>query len=123
MADEADTSIAVEDAAPAKKSRFVNVTLAEPIVRGTTEIAEITLRKPRAGELRGLTVQELIATDVTTILKLIPRISNPPLTQHEADALEADDLTEITGAVRGFFMTTAEVKLFEQMIEEHQPRS
>lgn len=122
MADEADTATITDTASP-KKSRFANVTLNEPIVRGTMEITDITLRKPRAGELRGLNLQDLIATDVTAILKVIPRISNPPLTQDEADNLEADDLTEVTGAIRGFFMTTAEVQLVEQMMAEHQPKS
>lgn len=105
----------------ANAKRFANVTLENPIVRGDTKIKELTLRKPRGGELRGLQLQDIIQTDVTAILKVIPRISNPPLTQDEADGLEAEDLTEITGAIRGFFMTAGEKQLIETMIAAHQP--
>lgn len=103
------------------KIRFANVTLAEPIVRGKTTIETLTLRKPRAGELRGLNMQDVLTSDVTATLKLIPRISDPPLTQPEADALEADDFAEIAGAIRGFFMTTGEHQLLEAMVAEHRP--
>lgn len=116
MADAADTNTA-----PAS-GRFTDITLAEPIIRGDTRITKLTLRKPRAGELRGLALQDLIQTDVSALLKVIPRVSNPPLTQDEADQLEPEDLTEIGGAIRGFFMTTAEKQLVEQLIAEHQPK-
>lgn len=106
---------------PAARSRFTAITLSEPVKRGATAIAELTLRKPRAGELRGLTLQDVISTDITALLKLIPRISDPPLTQDEADSLEPEDLSEIGGAIRGFFMTTAERQVIEQMIAEHRP--
>ncbi len=105
----------------AANSRFVDITLAEPIERGKTKIATLTLRKPRAGELRGLTLQDLIGTDVSAIIKIIPRISNPPLTLDEVDRLDADDFAEIGGAIRGFFMTSAERQVLEKMIADQQP--
>lgn len=104
--------------------RFETITLSTPIVRGETRIEKIDLRKPRAGELRGgITLQDIITTDATALLKLIPRISNPPLTQAEADALEADDFAEIGGAIRGFFMTSGEKQVIEAMMAEHQPKT
>ncbi|WP_337846874.1 phage tail assembly protein [Sphingomonas sp.] len=106
---------------PQDATRFTSVTLSNPIVRGTTRIETLTLRKPKAGELRGLTLQDVIGTDITALLRLIPRISTPPLTQDEADNLEAEDLTEIGGSIRGFFMTSAERQLVEAMIAEHRP--
>ncbi|WP_439571188.1 phage tail assembly protein [Sphingomonas sp.] len=110
--------------APALDStRFASVTLSSPIARGTTTIDTLTIRKPKAGELRGLTLQDLVGTDVTALLKIIPRISSPVLTQEETDNLEAEDLTEIGGTIRGFFMTSAEKKLIEAMIAEHQPKT
>lgn len=113
MADETPTAT--------DKTGFVTVELAEPIRRGTTEIATITLRKPRSGELRGLSMQDLLTSDVTAILKLIPRISSPPLIQDEADALDPEDLAEVAGAIRGFFMTKAERVAIDRLIAEHQP--
>ena len=104
-------------------NRFASITLSTPIPRGATTIDTLTIRKPKAGELRGLTLQDLVGTDVTALLKIIPRISSPVLTQEETDNLEAEDLTEIGGTIRGFFMTSAEKKLIEAMIAEHQPKS
>lgn len=104
-------------------TRFASVTLSSPIARGKTTIDTLTIRKPKAGELRGLTLQDLVGTDVTALLKIIPRISSPVLTQEETDNLEAEDLTEIGGTIRGFFMTSAEKKLIEAMIAEHQPKT
>lgn len=106
---------------PTEKPRFVTVALSEPIKRGSTEIATIDLRKPQAGELRGLSMQDVLTSEVTAILKLIPRITNPPLTQPEADALEPEDFAEVAGTIRGFFMTKAERSAIEMMIAEHQP--
>jgi hypothetical protein len=80
------------------------ITLAEPIRRGEQTIDAIVLTKPRGGALRGLSLQDLLRTDVVALLTLIPRISNPPLTVPEADNLGADDLAEIGGVVRGFYV-------------------
>jgi len=100
-----------------------SVTLTEPIVRGDTSIERITLRKPRAGELRGLSLQDVITSDISTLLTLIPRISDPPLTAPEADGLDPADLAEIGGTIRGFFMTSAERQVLEAMIAEQRPRT
>lgn len=101
--------------------KFANITLSQPIQRGEKSIDEITLRKPRAGELRGLNLQNLISTDIVTVLQLLPRISNPVLTDDECNDLDPADLTEIGGAIRGFFMTKAELAMMDQMIKEQQP--
>lgn len=112
------------DTIPAQdNTRFETVTLVEPIRRGEQVIEKITLRKPRAGQMRGLTLQDLIRSDVAAILKVIPRISDPVLTPHECDDLDPSDLTEIGGAIRGFFMTEGERKMFEAMIAEQQPKT
>lgn len=107
----------------ADTTRFQNITLSEPIKRGDQMIEAITLRKPRAGEMRGLTLQDLLTSDVTAILKVIPRISDPVLTPHECDNLDASDLAEIGGTIRGFFMTAGEVKAIEAMMAEQRPKT
>ncbi len=112
-----------EAAATPPADNMVEITLAEPIQRGETTIEKLHLRKPRAGELRGLSLQDVINTDIAALLRLVPRISNPPLTQPEADELAPADLSEIGGAIRGFFMTAAERKLLEAMIEEQRPKT
>ncbi len=108
---------------PADTNRFETITLSEPITRGEQTIEKITLRKPRAGELRGLNLQQLISVDVGAILQLVPRISEPVLTADECANLDPADLTEIGGTVRGFFMTAAERRVLEAMIAEQQPKT
>lgn len=117
MADTAPPTPAVDTA------RFQSITLAEPIQRGEQVIETITLRKPRAGELRGLNLQQLISVDVATILQLLPRISEPVLVESECNGLDPSDLTEIGGAIRGFFMTAAERRMLEAMLAEQQPKT
>lgn len=106
-----------------KAKPFETVDLVEPITRGATTITQLTLRKPKAGELRGLTLSDVIGLEIAAILKLIPRISEPPLTDDECQNLDPADLTEIGGTIRGFFMTRAERQLLDAMIAEQQPKT
>lgn len=108
---------------PAKdEGRFHTITLSEPITRGETTIDALTLRKPTAGELRGLTLQELINTDINAILKMVPRISNPALNLEEASNLDPADLAEIGGTIRGFFMSKAEKELMAALMAEQRQK-
>ena len=114
------------DNAPKPATRqpiFESIDLAEPIVRGETSIDRLTLRKPKAGELRGLALGDLIQLDIGTILKVVPRISEPSLTDEECAALDPADLSEIGGTIRGFFMTKAERQMLEAVLADHQPKT
>lgn len=68
------------------------IVLEQPIKRGEQQIAEITLRKPAAGELRGLKFTDLLNGDVSATIRLVPRISQPSLTELEVAALDISDL-------------------------------
>ena len=46
-------------------------------------------------------------SDVNTLIAVLPRISQPFITDAEAANLAAEDLAEIGGAVLGFFMSPA----------------
>lgn len=119
MADQTDTPPTV--AAP---NRFATVALEHPILRGETKIESLNVRKPRAGELRGgITLQDILTTDATAMLKLIPRLTDPPLTPPEADALEPEDFAELAGTIRGFFITKGERAAIEALIAEHTPKT
>ncbi len=61
----------------------VTVELDTPIKRNQEEVAKLTLRKPMSGELRGLSLADLINMDVDSITRVMPRISNPALTEQE----------------------------------------
>ena len=108
-----------ETGAPAQAvSNYTRVTLSEPILRGEQKIETLNLRKPKAGELRGLSLSDVITSDITALLTLIPRISEPSLTSVDVDALDPADLVEIGGAIRGFFMTKAEKVMMETMMAQ-----
>lgn len=100
------TNAKIAEAFAVKSGKSATVKLVSPLARANGEtITEITLNKPNAGSLRGLKVPDLVSGDVSTVLTLIPRISQPVIGAHEAEALETEDLGEIAGAIFGFFMT------------------
>ncbi|AUW60381.1 phage tail assembly protein [Sphingobium sp. SCG-1] len=93
------------------------VTLCEPIVRGETSIDKLTLRKPKSGELRGLSLAELQNANVTAVLNLLPRITQPLITQQEADALEPEDLSSCCGAVIDFLLTSEQRVMVAELLK------
>lgn len=78
--------------------------LETPIKRPNGEIASITLRKPASGELRGLQLSDLLQLDVDSLHKLLPRISQPTITEHEAKAMDPVDLLQLGGKVVSFLL-------------------
>lgn len=79
------------------------VALDYPLARGEREIREITLRKPRAAELQGLSLTDLLSMDVATVGKLLPRISD--LTRADVDRLDPADLVQLAAGAAGFFVS------------------
>ncbi|GGM31775.1 phage tail assembly protein [Pseudomonas asuensis] len=80
------------------------IVLDEPIRRGTQVIDQFTLRKPSAGELRGVSLSDLLNLDVTAIIKVVPRISLPSITEAEARAMDPADLVEVGGKIGSFLL-------------------
>lgn len=80
------------------------VTLDTPIRRGVSTIDSITLRKPNAGELRGVSLAELLQMDVDSLIKVLPRISTPTLTTIEVKSMDPADLFAISSKVSGFLL-------------------
>lgn len=80
------------------------ITLDTPIKRGETEITSISLRKPAAGELRGLNLTDLLQMDVIAVTRVLPRISDPTLTEAEVSALDPADFTVLASEVAGFLL-------------------
>ena len=113
---EANATAADQESPAPASSIMPVVTLEAPIQRGDMRIDILTLREPKAGELRGLTLTDLLAADVGTIIKLTPRISMPTLTEQEVADLGPADIAKIAGEIRGFFLTKAERKAMDAMI-------
>lgn len=81
----------------------VVVKLSQPIPRASGDIAELTLRKPATGELRGLKLLEVMQLDVNALSVLLPRIAQPTITKADIDAMDLADITDIGVEVMGFF--------------------
>jgi hypothetical protein len=78
------------------------VTLVKPIKRGEIEIETITLIKPTAGTLRGVSLADVASSDVNALIKVLPRMTYPTLTESDVAALELPDMMSIAAKVIGF---------------------
>lgn len=87
-----------------KPKAAATITLEEPIVRGEQVIETIELRRPQAGELRGLSLSDLLNMEVTAVIKLAPRICRPVLLGQEIAALPPQDLVSIAAEIAGFLL-------------------
>lgn len=86
----------------------VTVTLDEPIQRGSGSITQVTLRKPRAGSLRGLNLTDIAQMNVTALQKLLPRISEPTLTEQDVADMSPADLVACGVEVASFLLQKAD---------------
>lgn len=84
------------------------VTLGVPVKRGDTEIKSLTLIKPNAGTLRGVGLADVANAEVDALIKVLPRMTYPALTESEVIALELPDLLTLAGKVVGFLSPNAE---------------
>ena len=78
------------------------VTLENPIKRGEQVVSAITLIKPNAGTLRGVRLAAVANSEVDALIKVLPRMTAPMLTEQEVAALELPDLVALAGKVVGF---------------------
>nr|WP_249172070.1 phage tail assembly protein [Burkholderia vietnamiensis] len=83
------------------------LTLDTPLERGNQTIDKITLRKPRSGELRGVSLSDLVSLDVAALSKVLPRISSPTLTEADVANIDPADLVQLGGIFAGFLMPKA----------------
>lgn len=115
MTDETEKPAATETS-EVDTSKFRKVTLTSPIMRGEQVIAEVTVRKPMGGDLRGTTAPNILMMDMDTMLTILPRVTMPSLLDVELhNAVDPLDLMELVGAVKGFFMTAQEKAMVEAM--------
>lgn len=86
---------------------FATVVLEKPIQRaGSDDIVTLTLRRPSgAGEFRGLSMVRLGQMEVNELLKLLPRITMPVLTDLECAAIDPADMMEICSELGDFLLT------------------
>lgn len=91
-----------------------------PIVRGEKEIATLTLRKPRAGEMRGLSLTDVLQMEYNALNRLLPRITQPALTEMEIMNLDPADLLQIGSEVTSFLLSK---KMRGEMESPQEPKA
>ncbi|MEC7120353.1 MAG: phage tail assembly protein [Pseudomonadota bacterium] len=85
-----------------QEAQFETVDLDEPIQRGDNLITRITLRRPQAGELRGISLLAVMQMDTNTLITLLPRISDPVLTTPELTRMNLADIVQLATVVANF---------------------
>ena len=83
------------------------VILHNPIMRGAIKITEVGLRKPLAGDLRGIKLVNVIEMDTAAIGEVVPRITTTGMTKAEFFSLDLSDAIQITTAVGEFMSPNA----------------
>ncbi len=79
------------------------IKLLRPIKIDGKNIKELQIRKPKAGELRGIYLLDLFQMKTETILTVLPRVASPHLTQEQAFNLDIADVVAVGSAMVGFF--------------------
>ncbi|SDK78283.1 Phage tail assembly chaperone protein, E, or 41 or 14 [Modicisalibacter muralis] len=103
MAEQAtDTQPEVPAELPRQQTETVE--LDSPIQRGKTPITEIHVRKPKSGALRGVALTDVLQMDVAALTKVLPRITEPALTEAEIRDMDPADLVQLGGVVAGFLL-------------------
>ncbi len=82
----------------------VSIELETPIKREGDDITTLTLRKPNSGELRGVSLTDLLNMDVAALTKVIPRITAPTITEADVRQMDVADLVSVGGEVAGFLL-------------------
>ena len=83
------------------------IILETPIKIGKSEISKFQIRKPGSGELRGVNLFELAQMNVDALIKVLPRITAPSLTEQEVAEMDPVDLMQCALAVAGFLLPKA----------------
>ncbi|MNT56963.1 Phage tail protein E [compost metagenome] len=81
------------------------ITLTTPLQRGELTLTELALTKPaKVAQLRGINTVELLNLNVDALIKFIPRVSSPSLTEQEVGNLDPADLLQAGMIIIGFFI-------------------
>lgn len=84
--------------------QFDVIELDEPIQRGDTQITQVTIRRPNAGEMRGLSMVNVVQMQVDALLTLIPRICEPVLMAQELKAMNPADFMQIGTVIAQYYV-------------------
>lgn len=85
------------------------VKLSKPIKRGDEDITEVLLREPKGGDLRGINLSDLMQMEVSSVGKVLDRISTPMIDPGTFANLPAVDLLNLSVGVVSFFVDTRSI--------------
>lgn len=91
-------------------TKMNTVALATAVEIDGQKVSEISLRKPTSGELRGLSLVDIMRMETNTMIKLLPRITQPPLSPVQIGALDPADLTDLAGKTVLFFVKKSQLE-------------
>jgi len=91
------------------------VTLVKPIIRKNSEVKEVTVTEAmqQTGSLRGLKLYDVMTSDVDSLIKLLPRVTSPALTEVEVSQLDVRDFAELSKLVADFLAPSSETSTTE----------
>jgi hypothetical protein len=84
------------------------VALGTPLTFGDQTISELTLRRPNAGDLRGIKLTNVQEMEVSTLLALLPRISLTPVAKDTLNGLDPADVVALYACLADFFTALTE---------------
>lgn len=87
-----------------KINKIVKVKLPIPFEKDGNKVSTLELRKPYAGDLRGLTLTGVCQMDFSAACTLLPRISN--LNERDMLNIETENLTVLMVEMASFFVNT-----------------
>lgn len=81
------------------------VDLEAPLKRDGGDVAQLLLRRPTSGDLRGVSMAKLGELQVDEVRKVLPRICQPTITVEEFDQIDSADQLELCLALSDFLFT------------------
>jgi hypothetical protein len=84
---------------------FTPVEFEEGFKRGEEDVVKVQVRRPAAGELRGLAVLDILRQEYAAVAKLAPRVTMPVITEADVAALSPADFMTLGSAIADFFMS------------------
>lgn len=94
---------------------ITTITLDTPLKRGEQTIESFEIRKPTSGDLRGVSLAELLQLQVTALAKVLPRITTPTLTEQDIYRLDPADLIDAATEVTSFLLKKAQRQELESL--------
>ena len=108
-ADKKNEQATATQANVSQNQNTVTVKLEYPIERANNQtIDTLTIRKPKPRHLKGINNVELANLNTDAVLKVLPRVCEPPVFADDLDDLDPHDLISLGGAIVSFFTSAEE---------------